>query len=120
MPNSMSSVSREIATLRRTLKAMDRSLHGLAPQLRAAGNGRANGKAERPVRKLRLSPKRRAQLKLQGQYMGHLKGLRHFLPDAFLKSMPSWPSLHLAARNSGNTLFGRADSGVFFCLSPSE
>ena len=76
MPNSMSSVSREIATLRRTLKAMDRSLRRLAPKLQAAGNGSANGKAGRAARKLRLSPKRRAQLKLQGQYMGYLRGLK--------------------------------------------
>src|SRR5436309_15330301 len=75
MPNSMSSVSREIVTLRRSLRAMDRSLRRLAPKLQAAGNGHANGKAEGPARKLKLSPKRRAQLKLQGQYMGYLRGL---------------------------------------------
>ena len=39
------------------------------------GNGRANGRA-RPVRKLNLSPKRRAQLKLQGQYIGYLRNLK--------------------------------------------
>jgi hypothetical protein len=76
MPNSSSPVSLEIATLRRSLKAVDRSLRRLAPKLRAAGNGRANVKVARPVRKLRLSPKRRAQLKLQGQYMGYLRGLK--------------------------------------------
>ena len=76
MPNSMSSASREIATLRRTLKAMDRSLRRLAPKLRAAGNGRGNGKVVRPARKLTLSPKRRAQLQLQGKYMGYLRGLK--------------------------------------------
>lgn len=76
MPNSMSSVSREISTLRRTLKAMDRSLRRLAPRLHTLGNGHANGKAERSTRKLSLSRKRRAQLKLQGQYMGYLRGLK--------------------------------------------
>src|SRR5206468_518652 len=73
--NSMISVSREIATLRRTLKAMDRSLRRLAPKLRTAGNGHANGKAEHPARKLQLSPKRRAQLKLQGIYIGYVRQL---------------------------------------------
>jgi hypothetical protein len=73
MPNSTSSVSREIATLRRTLKAMDRSLRRLAPKLQAVGNGRENGKAGRPSRTLKLSPKRRAQLKLQGQYIGYVR-----------------------------------------------
>jgi hypothetical protein len=76
MPNSMSSVSREIPTLRRSLRAMDRSLRRLGPKLKAMGNGRGNGKADRPTRKLKLSSKRRAQLKLQGQYMGYLRGLR--------------------------------------------
>ncbi len=70
------SVAREIVILRRTLKAMDRSLRRLAPKLRAAGNGRANGKARPAKRKLRLSPKRRAQLKLQGQYIGYVRQLR--------------------------------------------
>ena len=76
MPSSMSSVSREIATLRRSLKAVDRSLRRLVPKLRAAGNGHANGKADHPTRKLRLSPKRRAQLKLQGQYIGYVRQLK--------------------------------------------
>jgi len=76
MPNSMSSVSREIATLRRSLKAMDRSLRRLGPKLRTAVNGRGNGKVERPARKLTLSPKRRAQLKLQGRYIGYIRQLR--------------------------------------------
>jgi len=76
MPNSINSVSREIATLRRSMKAVDRSLRRLVPKLRAAGNGRANGKVDRPTRKLKLSSKRRAQLKLQGQYMGYLRALR--------------------------------------------
>jgi len=76
MPNPATSVSREIATLRRSLKAVDRSLRRLAPKLRAAGNGRANGQEGRPARKLKLSPKRRAQLKLQGQYLGYVRQLR--------------------------------------------
>jgi len=75
MPNSMNSVSREIAALRRSLKAMDRSLRRLAPKLHSAADGRGNGRSGRPARKLKLSPKRRAQLKLQGKYMGYLRGL---------------------------------------------
>src|SRR5215510_8449900 len=75
MPNNSLSVSREIATLRRSLRAVDSSLRRLAPKLEAAGNGHANGKVA-PARKLTLSPKRRAQLKLQGQYLGYMKQLR--------------------------------------------
>ena len=76
MPSSMSSVSREIATLRRTLKAMDRSLRRLGPKLLMAMN-RANGsRPERAGRKMKMSPKRRAQLKLQGQYIGYMRQLK--------------------------------------------
>lgn len=32
--------------------------------------------AVKPRRRLRLSPQRRAALKLQGQYMGYLRGLK--------------------------------------------
>lgn len=64
-----------MATLRRSLRAVDRSLRRLAPKLRAAENGRADGRV-RPARKLRLSPKRHAQLKLQGQYIGYLRNLK--------------------------------------------
>jgi hypothetical protein len=76
MPNSMSSVSLEIAVLRRSMKAMDHALRRLASKHLAAANGRVNGKAAGPARKLNLSPKRRAQLKLQGAYMGYLRGLK--------------------------------------------
>jgi len=76
MPNPGTSVTREIATLRRSLRAVDRSLRRLAPKLRAAGNGLANGKAARSARELKLSPKRRAQLKLQGQYIGYMRQLK--------------------------------------------
>lgn len=76
MPNHAPSVSREIATLRRSLRAVDQSLRRLAPKLRAAGNGHANGKAERSPKKQHLSPKRRAQLKLQGKYIGYVRQLR--------------------------------------------
>ena len=75
MPNPATSVSNEIARLRRSLRGVDSSLQRLAPKLRAAGNGRDNGKV-RPASKRKLSPKRRAQLKLQGQYIGYMRLLK--------------------------------------------
>ena len=75
MPNPVTSVTREIATLCRSLRAVDRSLQQLAPKLRAVNNGRRNGKM-RATRKLKLSPKRRSQLKLQGLYMTHMRQLK--------------------------------------------
>jgi len=71
-----SAVSREIAALRRSLKAMDRSLRRLGPKLRKAVNSARKSRPGRVGRKLKLSPKRRAQLKLQGRYMGYLRGLK--------------------------------------------
>lgn len=76
MSNSMTSVSREIATLRRTMKAMDRSLRRLGPKLQMAVNSARKSTPGRAGRKLRLSPKRRAQLKLQGLYIGYVRQLR--------------------------------------------
>lgn len=69
-------IGREIATLRRTLKAMDRSLRRLSPKLRRAVRVPKNAGSTRLGRKLKLSPKRRAQLKLQGLYIGYIRQLK--------------------------------------------
>ncbi|MGE5126519.1 MAG: hypothetical protein ACM3PV_09510 [Betaproteobacteria bacterium] len=43
----------------------------------ANANGNVPSKVvAKPRRRLRLSPRRRAALKLQGQYMGYLRGLK--------------------------------------------
>jgi hypothetical protein len=76
MPNFLVPVSREIATLRRSLKAMDRSLRRLGPKLRKVVESPAKSATGRVGRKLKLSTKRRAQLKLQGQYIGYLRNLK--------------------------------------------
>lgn len=53
---------------------LDRSIRRLAPFLEAAAskNGRSNGLQRRRVS---LSPKQRAALKLQGRYMGFVRQL---------------------------------------------
>ncbi len=76
MRNPGESIAREIAVLRRSLKAVDRSLRRLSPKLRAAATGGRNATGKQPGRKLKLSPKRRAQLKLQGQYIGYVRQLK--------------------------------------------
>jgi hypothetical protein len=76
MPNPATSVSREIVMLRRSLKAMDRSLRRLGPKLRRAVNHRNGARPGPRTWKLKLSPKRRAQLKLQGQYIGYMRNLK--------------------------------------------
>jgi hypothetical protein len=47
----------------------------LAPLLQAAASA-SPGNPSRRGRKLRLSAERRAALRLQGQYMGHLRSLK--------------------------------------------
>jgi hypothetical protein len=63
---SISCPSREADERRRT---MSRRLEPLDAATRGSKRGGRRG------RKLRLSPARRASLKLQGQYMGYLRGL---------------------------------------------
>ena len=76
MPNPATPVFREIATLRRSIKAMDSSLRRLGPKLQKV-TSRTNGSTSvRARKKPTLSPERRAQLKLQGQYIGYLRNLK--------------------------------------------
>jgi hypothetical protein len=55
---------------------MDRSLRRLSPKLRRAARVPRNARPARLARKLKLSPKRRAQLKLQGLYIGYIRQLK--------------------------------------------
>jgi hypothetical protein len=68
------SVGAEIQTIRRSLAAVVRALARLGPTLEAGARAAARG-ASRPRRKLHLTPARRAQLALQGQYIGHMRML---------------------------------------------
>ena len=66
----------EVASLRRSLRSLDRSLRRLAPILTAAmSNGRAPKEASHR-RRSRLSGKARASLVLQGRYMGYMRQLK--------------------------------------------
>jgi hypothetical protein len=68
------SVGRDVQAIRRSLGAIVRALARLAPALDATTRGPGN--PGRRGRKLKLSPARRASLRLQGQYMGHLRALK--------------------------------------------
>jgi hypothetical protein len=67
------SINAEIQTIRHSLASVVRSLGRLGTALEAAA--RAPRAQEPPRRKLRLSPQRMAALKLQGQYIGHMRML---------------------------------------------
>ncbi len=68
-------VRKQVRVIRKSLRAIERSL----TQLVAATNGmaaRAVARGGAKGRKLNLSPKRRAALKLQGAYIGHMRNLK--------------------------------------------
>lgn len=67
------SVGQEFQSIRRSLASIGRTLGRLAPALEAAARGSAAPPAPRRPRK--LSPERRAALKLQGSYIGHVRKL---------------------------------------------
>jgi hypothetical protein len=67
-------VGRDVQAIRRSLGSIARALARLAPALEAAARDPAT--SGRRGRKLRLSAARRASLRLQGQYMGHLRALK--------------------------------------------
>lgn len=74
MPNTRPrSINAEVQAIRRSLAAVVRTLGRLGIALQAAT--RAARPADTGRRKLNLSPQRQAALKLQGQYIGHMRML---------------------------------------------
>jgi hypothetical protein len=61
-------IRRSLAAIGAALRRLDRQIH----QIRAAGGGGGS----RPTPRRKLSARRRAALKLQGQYIGHVRLLR--------------------------------------------
>lgn len=69
------SVGRDLQSIRRSLASIVSALARLAPALQSLGRDPAPSTSS-GRRKLKLSPARRASLKLQGQYMGYLRSLK--------------------------------------------
>ena len=69
------SMSRDVLAIRKSLATIARALARLAPALAAAMHHSGNPSSRRG-RTLKLSSARRAALKLQGRYMGYLRGLK--------------------------------------------
>lgn len=68
-----SSITNDVRAVRRSLHSLERALRRLASSV---GSPQSQSGAPAPRRKLRLSPARKAALKLQGQYMGYLRSLK--------------------------------------------
>lgn len=73
-----SSVSQDIQVIHQALSSIAEVLQRIGQHLEARGAGKPTPAANPGPRgrKLRLSPARRAALKLQGQYIGHMRGLK--------------------------------------------
>ena len=69
-----SSIGRELAAIRAAFATIDAALGRLVPLLASADASTQSSRTP-AKRTLTLSPKRRAALKLQGQYMGYLRNL---------------------------------------------
>jgi hypothetical protein len=70
MPRSRTTLARELRSIQTSLKRLEKSFARLAPLIRA------EARQEAPRRSITITPARRAALKLQGQYMGHMRGLK--------------------------------------------
>ena len=78
MPRRAAKISREYQALRASFQQLAQSIGRIGSMLAqaAAVNGVARAQSSRPRRRPRLTAKQRAGLKLQGKYMGTLRGLK--------------------------------------------
>jgi hypothetical protein len=69
------SIGGELASARRSLRALEQSLARLAAQVRAISRNNSATPAVKPRRKLKLLPARLKALRLHGKYLGYLRQL---------------------------------------------
>lgn len=91
MPRRSSPVIKELRAIRAALVQLTRAFDRLGPVLAASSTVSA-GPARR---KLKLTPQRRAALKLQGQYMGYMQALKP-AQKAMVKSMRATKGIRAA------------------------
>lgn len=70
------SIGSVLASARRSLRALEKSLARLAAQVRDISRDNSARPAGRRSRKLELSPARLKALRLHGEYMGYLRHLK--------------------------------------------
>ena len=78
MPRSGNKVSigRELASARRSLRALEQSLARLAAQVRGINRNNSATPKGKPRRKLKLLPARLKALRLHGRYLGYIRQLK--------------------------------------------
>ncbi len=70
------SIGRELASARRSLRALELSLGRLAAQVRDISQNNSAKPAGKPRRKLKLMPARLKALRLHGRYLGYIRQLK--------------------------------------------
>jgi len=76
MPRSQMVLARELRTIRSSFSRLARSFERIAPLMVNPPRFADAGVAKPSRRKPRLTAQRRAALKLQGKYMGMMRGMR--------------------------------------------
>ena len=77
MPRPSTALAKELRSIRTTFRQLASSFSRIAPILTAVPDLKAGAAGEKRARKKpRLSRAQRAALKLQGRYMGTMRGLR--------------------------------------------
>src|SRR5436309_16054650 len=69
-------IGREVASARRSLRALEQSLARLAAQVRAISRSNSATTKGKPRRKLKLLPARLRALRLHGRYIGYMRHLK--------------------------------------------
>jgi hypothetical protein len=73
---SVGSVRREMISVLRSLRGLERSLSRLLTQIGRTGPDRNGVPSKEPRRKLTLSPARLKALRLHGRYLGYMRQLK--------------------------------------------
>ena len=76
MPQPSTIIAKEIRTIRTSFNKLARSFGKIAPLLAAQTASDETGGGKRPRRRPRLTAEQRKALKLQGKYMGTMRGLK--------------------------------------------
>lgn len=78
MPRSVkkTSIGKELASARRSLRALEQSLARLASQVRDISRNNSATPGGRARRKLKLLPARLKALQLHGRYLGYMRQLK--------------------------------------------
>jgi hypothetical protein len=108
LPNrGRTTIGSQLSVIVRSVGSIQQSLARLIPLIDASQRGGAvsgrttppvnNGAGTAPRRKLNLSPERKIALKLQGQYMGYLRGLRP-REQAKVKALAAQKGVKVAVR----------------------